>query len=326
MISDWPAWWRALPRWRKVLPAATLVPYLFVLHALDGLRGDHWLIVGILLALSYGGRKFGELLKFLLPLAIMGIVYDSQRLYGDLIRGPVHVTEPYDFDMRFFGIETPEGRLIPSQWLQKRTHRFLDLITGLAYLAYIAEFVVVAAWYAFRKSRTGTSKRTAEWVRAYAPRLMWAFLGVNLLGFSTYYWYAASPPWYVELYGFGPARIDVPPSAAGGLRFDAITGTKLFAGMYGQSANVHGAIPSLHVAYPLMAVYYSFRIGSLRAFSVIFWALMSFAAVYLNHHYVIDVLLGWVYGLTAVLIADAWCLRKAVGRGFAGPARDPEIN
>ena len=118
---------------------------------------------------------------------------------------------------------------------------------------------------------------------------MWAFFFVNILGYSTYYWYAAAPPWYVASYGLGPADLSVQASAAGCLRFDELLGTHFFTGMYGRAADVFGAVPSLHVAYPLQSVYYAFRYGSLRIFSILFYLSMCFSAVYLNHHYIIDI-------------------------------------
>jgi hypothetical protein len=36
---------------------------------------------------------------------------------------------------------------------------------------------------------------------------------------------------------------------------------------------------------------------------------MAVAAVYLDHHWVIDVIAGWVVAVVAVLIAG-WCLRR----------------
>jgi len=70
------------------------------------------------------------------------------------------------------------------------------------------------------------------------------------------------------------------------------------------SADVFGAIPSLHVAYPLQAVYFSFKFGSVRKFSIFFYIIMCFSAVYLNHHYVLDVLLGSLYAIVVTCVTD----------------------
>jgi membrane-associated phospholipid phosphatase len=69
--------------------------------------------------------------------------------------------------------------------------------------------------------------------------------------------------------------------------------------MYSKSANIFGAIPSLHISYPALAMLFAFQLKSVRAFSTFFYVIMCFSAVYLNHHYILDVIWGSVY---AVLI------------------------
>src|SRR5882724_5367911 len=81
------------------------------------------------------------------------------------------------------------------------------------------------------------------------------FLLVNVLGFITYFVYPVAPPWYVSGYGFGPARMDVHSAAAAASRFDQLLGTHFFDQIYGRGIDVYGAYPSLHVAYPLLAVW-----------------------------------------------------------------------
>jgi membrane-associated phospholipid phosphatase len=311
-LRDWPVWWAELSPLRKVGPAAIVGLYWVALSALGGLRGDHISMGGGILALAYGGRFLGQsLLPFALPVLLTGIIYDSQRFYSDYLRGPVHVTEPYNFDKRFFGITTPAGVLTPNEWWQLHTYPLLDLITGFMYLVFIAFFVVLAAYFRFVLSRTGSKKTSAAELAARVPGMMWAFLVLNLVGYSTYYWYAAAPPWYVAKYGLGPARMDTPASQAGCVRFDQLLGTHFFSEMYGRAADVFGAIPSLHVAYPMLAVVYALRFGRLRAFCVCFYLLMCFSAVYLNHHYILDIIWGSSY---AVLIG--WAMDAAYRRRY----------
>jgi len=60
---------------------------------------------------------------------------------------------------------------------------------------------------------------------------------------------------------------------------------------------VFGAVPSLHVAYPLLMLIEGFRrhrwLG--RVLLVWFYLSMCFAAVYLDHHWVFDIVLGSIY-------------------------------
>src|SRR5262249_9887726 len=135
-----------------------------------------------------------------------------------------------------------------------------------------------------------------------------------------------APPWYVAQYGLGPARMDIHPAAAATSRFDLLLGTHFFDEMYGRGVDVYGAFPSLHVAYPLIAVWIVYRLRELRwlrAPDVLFFLLMCLSAVYLQHHYVIDVLLGIVYAAVTVALLT-WLpiarARKAALASSAHPA------
>src|SRR5205085_12115864 len=80
-------------------------------------------------------------------------------------------------------------------------------------------------------------------------------------------------------------------------------GTSFFEGMYGRGVDVYGAYPSLHVAYPLIAVWAVHRVRELRwarAPAIAFFLLMCLSAVYLQHHYVTDVLLGIAYAVVTL--------------------------
>lgn len=309
-IENWPRWWTSLTLRQRILPVPSVLVFWGVFWGFQSFRIDHLFVGALILVLSYGGRAAREGLRFLMPLILTGIVYDSQRFYSDYIRGPVHVQEPYLFDKTFFGISTLQGILTPNEWFQLHTHPFLDLITGFFYLTFILIFVLIAAYFYFRLSRVGTLRLPASEIALRAPRVMWAFFWVNVIGYSTYYWYAAAPPWYVTLHGLGPALMDTRSNPAGCIRFDQLLGTRFFSEMYGRSADVFGAIPSLHVAYPLQAVYYAFQFGALRAFSVFFFLIMCFAAVYLNHHYVLDILWGSVYAIAVCVVTD-WVYRRS---------------
>jgi membrane-associated phospholipid phosphatase len=308
--TEWLEWWKGLTPAARLGPALAIAAYWIVLHfGFHALQGDRVATGALLLALHYAGPRVRPFHGFILPLLLTAIIYDSQRFYGDLIRGPIHVDEPYRFDKFFFGISTDAGVLTPNEWWQLHTHPALDLITGFFYLTFILMFVGIAGWFRFKS------------VGARAGRVMWSFLWLNLIGYSTYYWYAAAPPWYVSIYGLGPANLEAPANPAGCIRFDQLLGASFFTGMYGKSADVFGAIPSLHIAYPLLAVLYAYQFRSLRAFSVIFYVVMCFSAVYLNHHYVLDLIWGSVYAVLVWWLMDLWLRRRDAGRSPSGPLR-----
>jgi membrane-associated phospholipid phosphatase len=247
-----------------------------------------------------------------------GVIYDSQRFYEDYIRGPVHVKEPYLFDKTVFGIHTAQGVLTPNEWWQLHTHWTLDLVTGFAYLVFFALFVVIAAYFQFQVAKKGTPKLRASEIGERGKAPIWAFLWLNLIGYSTYYWYAAAPPWYVAKYGLGPAHMEAQASQAGCVRFDQLLGTHFFSEMYGRSADVFGAIPSLHISYPLLALFFAIRFGTLRVFCLVFYLVMCFSAVYLNHHYMLDILWGSTYALIIGYATDRFYMKKTERTGLSG--------
>jgi membrane-associated phospholipid phosphatase len=66
---------------------------------------------------------------------------------------------------------------------------------------------------------------------------------------------------------------------------------------------VFGAVPSLHVAYPLLMILEGWKrhraLG--RTLLLAFYACMAFAAVYLDHHWIIDAIVGSTYAIIAFL-------------------------
>jgi inositol phosphorylceramide synthase catalytic subunit len=318
-IKDWPVWWRERSLLRKAAPGALMFIYLIVLHFLGGLRNDHAYTAILILFLSYAGRLANILLRFILPVYLTGVVYDSQRYYSDFIRGEIHVAFPYEFDKKFFGITTEAGRLTPNEFLQLHIHPVLDLITGFFYLFFIGIYVLVCVWHSFFLAYFQKDHALKLKTKQLSPYVTWAFFWLNVIGYTTYYWFPAAPPWYVTLYGLGPANLEAAPNPAGCLRFDALLGTHFFTEMYGRSADVFGAIPSLHVAYPFLSFLFALRFKSLRVFSLGFYLIMCFSAVYLNHHYVIDILWGTAYAAGVYGLILLYSQR-------AGKAYEPNVN
>ena len=206
-----------------------------------------------------------------------------------------------------------EGLASTYEWFLEHHWPALDLACGFAYLVYVGEYMGIAFFLFFR--------RRFDAVRT----LSWAFLLVNLLGFVTYFIYPAAPPWYVAEYGLGPARLDVHSVPAAASRFDQLLGTHFFDQIYGRGIDVYGAYPSLHVAYPLIAVWVAFRNRELRwarAPALLFFLLICLSAVYLQHHYVIDVLLGMAYAIVTLALVTR--VPAAIAHRSAARASSPQ--
>ena len=94
-------------------------------------------------------------------------------------------------------------------------------------------------------------------------------------------------------------------SPAGAIRFDHLIGIPLMQGFYGKSADVFGAIPSLHVVYPFLALIYGWYLRRFRLIAAAYFLLVCFAAVYLNHHYLLDIFLGLAIALAVMAVVRA---------------------
>lgn len=269
------------------------VMYIAVIAMLGGLRADH-VFIGMLGCLDVYNARTRVFLRTFLPCIVTGMIFDSMRYFSwPAIEGRVHVAAPYLLDRAWFGV----GGQTLNEYFHAHHWVVADLLTGFAYLTFVAEFLGLAMFLFFR----GFVREAAWFART--------FLIVNVMGFITYFIYPAAPPWYAAKYGLGPVEHSVHPSAAAAHRFDDLLGTQVFAHAYDRSVVTFGAIPSLHSAYPLIAAILAFKLVPLRWArypAVAFAMLMWFSAVYLQHHYVIDVILGIIYGAVAVALAAAW--------------------
>ena len=286
------------------LPVLVVGLYWGLLAALAGeITANSLMYGGAILLLSQIKQPFLPLgvrpLDFFLPILLTGVLYDSQRYWGEAVP---HIAGPYEVEKRLFGVPSPDGTLTLNEWFGLHLHPVLDFIAGGAYLTFIGVFILLAAYFTRRIHFDTDSRSTPSRRRWSARAVVWSFLVVNVLGFGTWFFYPVAPPWYVDTYGLDTILLDVPMNPARTLRFDALFGTRFFTGMYGAGSNPFGAIPSLHISYPVLSVVFAMRLKRLRKFTVVFASMVGFAAVYLNHHYLIDVLLGIVYGLIAAAI------------------------
>ncbi|MBN1208236.1 MAG: inositol phosphorylceramide synthase [Myxococcaceae bacterium] len=264
------------------------VGHFALVTAMGKLRWEHTAGDLLLVGLAWAGPAPRRFLRGVFPIWLTGILLDTQWLWLGL-RGGIHTGDLWELERALF--PAPGGTTWPA-WFETRTHAVLDFFCGLSYAAYLYEVLLLSVLLFFRKH----------------PRfelMAWAFLGLNVLGLVTYVLYPAAPPWYVLKYGPGPADLAAPASQAGTARFDALLGIHYFASFYSRNPNVFGAMPSLHAAYPTLVVWQVWSMGrAWRVGSVAFAALVCFSAIYLQHHYILDVAAGVLFALVACAAAE----------------------
>jgi hypothetical protein len=298
--------WRHL---RALWPGWTiLAPLPFLLHAAWAVsqgrfHGENAAVLALVIVLFSTGPRAKRLFLGIYPIGLVGLLYDTMRVVQHVGVSPdrVHLCDLRAGELALFGVDMDGQRVTLHDWFQAHPSPLLDGVCAIPYATFIFVCIACAVWL---------------YLRDY-PRMLrftWCFLALNVAGFVTYHVYPAAPPWYFHAHG---CNVDVLAHASEGpalARVDARLGLNYFAGMYGRSASVFGAMPSLHCAYPLLVVLEGWATFSRpwRAASVAFWLLMCFSAVYLDHHWVLDALAGVTYCLIVVAAARALSRRRRV--------------
>lgn len=279
------SWFRC---WQWLLLVSPMMLWPLYCLSIGERRWEHAVAFGLPPLLAWSTLASKRLFIGVYPLFAVGLVYDGMRFVKDVGVTPerVHVCDLHALDARWFGLGTQSW---PDYWL---THGnlALDLYFAIPYGTFLYVTVAYAVWL-YRADYDGLR------------RFAWTFLLTNLLGFLTYHIYPAAPPWYYHQYG---CAVDLGARASEGThlaRVDQVLGVPYFASFYARSNDVFGAVPSLHVAYPLLVVLEGWRRHRVlgRTLSCLFFVSMSAAAVYLDHHWVFDVALGVLY--TVVIYA-----------------------
>jgi inositol phosphorylceramide synthase catalytic subunit len=276
--------------------AVSLV-YLAVAHLTFGNRPEQFVLCGLLIAGCAWNVKTRRFARLMLPFVLMGMVYDCLRLLQPLVMSlSIRVAGPYQVEKTLFGLGSGTARMTLNELFARYHWEVADLACGFAYMVYL----YVALAFAVAIALAGRDRLLG--------RYGWTFFFVNVAGFATYCLCPTAPPWYVATHGLGPADITVAPSPAALVRFDAMVGFPYFAEIYRRSADVFGSIPSLHCAYPLVVLLYAreLRRPWLTALLLGFYLLVMFSAVYLQHHYVLDALLGTLYAAGGYAIERRW--------------------
>ena len=282
---------------RNLWPGWTiLTPLPFFAHAASAVwrHAFHWdnaaLLVLVVVLFAVGPRT-KRLFLGAYPIGLVALFYDSMRVVQNVGVTPdtVHVCDLRAHELALFGLEMNGQRVTFHDWFQAHPSPVLDGLCAIPYGTFIFVCIACAVWL---------------YIRDY-PRMVrftWCFFALNVCGFVTYHLYPAAPPWYFHAHG---CAVDVLAHASEGpalARVDARLGIHYFAGMYGRSSSVFGAMPSLHCAYAFIVALEGWAVFSRawRAASVGFFALMCFSAVYLDHHWVLDAIAGVIYCLVVV--------------------------
>jgi len=261
--------------------------------ALGGLRGDHYLFIFGITVLFFVADTTRKIVLGFGFILIYWFIFDSIRLIPNYeINPPLNIAEPYLAEKAWFGISTAEGVLTPNEYIDRNyTNTFFDIYTAIIYISWIPIPLIFSFYLFFSKQRVKM------------VNYLFGFLMVSQLGLIFQFIYPAAPPWYVQKYGF-EENLNIPGNPGRLIEFDKYFGTHLFEGMYALNANVFAAIPSLHCAFPIILIFFSYKykFKAWLTLGVILMISTWFSAVYTYHHYIIDVICGVATALLTVLL------------------------
>jgi inositol phosphorylceramide synthase catalytic subunit len=173
----------------------------------------------------------------------VALLYDAMRFVKNvgLSESGVHLCDLREAEIRWFGFSAGGVRMTVHDWFQAHNTLWLDVVCAVPYAAFLSVVIGYAIFLMFKDFAT-------------QQRFVWGFFVLNVAGFLTYHVYPAAPPWYYHLHG---CAVDLQAAASEGpnlARVDQLVAIHYFAGFYGRASDVFGAMPSLHVAYPLLMV------------------------------------------------------------------------
>jgi membrane-associated phospholipid phosphatase len=267
-----------------------------------------WITAALFVSCLGDGERWRRLVRDWLPLYLVLAAYDllrgyaSHTLWGPFVRPQVW------FDTHAFGGVAPTVQL--QRWLFDPQHLHVwDYAVWFTYNThFFASFAVAAILWKVDYPR----------FKRYVP----LFVGLTALGYLTYVLYPAVPPWLASQTGHLAGTTRLVPEVWNhvGLRQAAA----LFTGG-DRFDNDVAAMPSLHAAYPALICAFFWRDARpwARVLLVLYPVAMAFSLVYGAEHFVIDVIVGWLYvAVTFVVgstVLERWRNRQGNGVPEPGP-------
>jgi len=245
-----------------------------------------WILLG-LLAFSLTNVKGwvrSVVIEWLPFLAILW-AYDLLRGQADGLLFQAHVLPQLRADEFLAGAVAPTVRLQDWLWDGPFTIHWYDYFAWFVYVSYFLSTYVVAAvlWFVAR-----------DRFRRYVVMVSL----VAMMSFVTYALFPAAPPWMASQFG----ELEPTTRSIGVIWSHIPIGN--FDSLYEKGAaysNQVAAVPSLHGAYTLLVVLILWPLVPrwVRVPLALYPLAMTFALVYTAEHYVVDILLGWLYTLVA---------------------------
>lgn len=250
-----------------------------------GLTSEH-----AILLLLVGFAAVGRARPFVwdwLPFLFVAVMFEDLTGVGAKIAGSVHVIAPIVLEKSLF------GGVVWTSWLQDHLDvgtfgSILGVVLSGEYLFHFAAPLVSAFWlWVWHRERFGT--------------FVGAYVMVMAAGFIVYLLYPEMPPWLAARNG------DLPPVHR--IVVEILQKLGSFGNFYaGADPEPNAAMPSLHVAVPMVIACAVVAVRGSRRFASWLWMLypatISFGVIYLGEHYVADCVVGIALGAVCYAAAE----------------------
>jgi cytochrome c oxidase subunit IV/membrane-associated phospholipid phosphatase len=304
---------RVLLGWSALI--ASLVVYFFLAGVPWSLNWVFLYIAAGLIVSSLGsGVKWKRLVKDWLPFFLVLTAYGLLRSYAShTLWGPFYRPQIW-FDTHVAGLGVdPTVQL--QRWLYTPRLHFWDYLCWCCYMShFFASFIIAAVLWKTNHAR----------FRRFVP----LFIGLTVLGYVTYVLYPAMPPWMASEYHHLPPTTRIIPVVLDHLHLHS--GAAVFTGGDKFDNNV-AAMPSIHAAYPMLICLFFWKGASARKRIVLaaYPICMAFTLVYTGEHFVIDILMGWLYAVATFYfgskLLDRWESRRKGRQTFTQPISGSKV-
>ncbi|MFU8802178.1 MAG: phosphatase PAP2 family protein [Bradymonadaceae bacterium] len=283
-----------------VLPTA-LVGMVILYSLINPLRTEHLAMLGAGAGFWFLSRTTRHFVLSFAPFLAFVWMYDLLRIFADSAQSRVTIAGVHKLELGLFGVEGAAGILSPNELLSALHHVVLDVLGGIWYASHVGVIIMLGVYLWWRSRREKASKAEEIVYQVRLNRFMWGFFLLNVGMFLVNLLFPVAPPWYVEQYGYAWPTELIGGDPGGLARLDAFLGIEYFTAVYNQNAYVFGAMPSGHTAY---AVWFALNIrrNTLRPLGWLYALGMAFFAIYLSHHYLLDVIAGTMLATTVYLL------------------------
>lgn len=259
------------------------------------ITADQIIYIGI-----FGAAIIGKTKRFLsdwLPFAVLIFAYEAMRGIADNMGANVHFTELISAEKLLF-----LGQL-PTIWLQEQF--YVQGVTGMhdiiALIFYTLHFTPAAIFGIY------------IWVKhdRFFKKYRDSMIMVSYAALITFLLFPSAPPWMASNEGYiQPINRIIKEMDRGYIPTTFATICVLV------TSNPVAAVPSLHAAYPWIAFMFAYMIWGKKGIPVILLPLgVSLSAVYLGEHYIVDILIGFMYATAAYLVVERIYKSKEINTG-----------